>query len=803
LGKEVLLLEESLIDVSGKQGGGQIFVGGSFQGKDRSFVHAEKVIVHPEAVMRADAGDVGNGGSVIVWGDQVNVFFGQVSAQGGLYGGDGGLVEVSSPGYFAFHGDVKTLAPMGRAGTLLLDPPDITISNGADVNVTFGGACGALTYCTTAAGNGNVEIGAAGIVGTLLDNLTNGNVTIKTTTGSGGNGDIIIVDPITIALGTNNLLTLNASRDVTQNVGAPITNNSTLASIVFNAGLGGTGSITINDAITYNGGATGTLTMNAVSNITLSGTSSISNSSTGGVTLNANGSGISGIAAILIQGPISTVNGGFTANGTSLGAAGSSNIGVEIGANITSTGTGSITMNGIGGPGVDGNIGVLLDGGFSISAVDGAITLNGIGGAGTGSDNIGVVTNGPVTTSGTGNITLNGMGGAGTNNGIGVEPQELVEASGSGNIIMIGVGGTSAMNNIGIFIAGRGTSIDAGMGGTGNITLTGTGGTVGTGNIGLEIEGPVPIFTNNGTLSLTGSAGVGTTSGVLIDTGGVTNTIRTTSGGSIQIATFAGDFVLQGGGTLNSSADVTGNIAADLDIIGGPSGTSAIVANGDIDITAGGNIQITGGNGGSALVQNFGFPGSTQLNAGLDLILSTAAGGGSATIISLGGAPITLVVDNLFPTAPSHGTGSFQLDPGSNLGSTIATDGQVRIYTSQRSLNFINSGDVINGAPFTGSQPVGVDGPYEMWSTYFPGGAYGGPQYTIYYKEPFINPNPPNPNIIIPLTINQEVIANSQLNEWIPFYYPYHLADFIDYEGHSSEHFFPRFEAFIFSNEVY
>lgn len=91
---------------------------------------------------------------------------------------------------------------------------------------------------------------------------------------------------------------------------------------------------------------------------------------------------------------------------------------------------------------------------------------------------------------------------------------------------------------------------------------------------------------------------------------------------------------------------------------------------------------------------------------------------------------------------------------------------------------------------------------------YFPGGTYGGAEYTIYYKEPFpVPPVPPEPTPIhgasnfrelALIAINVAVVANSQLQELLPFYYPRYFADFIDEEGHSSPHYFPAFYSFIF-----
>lgn len=46
---------------------------------------------------------------------------------GGPSGGDGGFIEVSGKQYLAFEGEVSTNGPLGKTGTLLLDPTDIFI----------------------------------------------------------------------------------------------------------------------------------------------------------------------------------------------------------------------------------------------------------------------------------------------------------------------------------------------------------------------------------------------------------------------------------------------------------------------------------------------------------------------------------------------------------------------------------------------------------------------------------------------------------------------------------------------------
>lgn len=118
------------IDASGSAGGGQIHIGGGFQGNDPSIAHASRVNVNRESTLKADAIETGDGGEIVLWSDDATLFTGRASARGGAESGNGGLVEVSSSGWLGFFGHVSTGAPNGKAGLLLLDPQNISIVSG-------------------------------------------------------------------------------------------------------------------------------------------------------------------------------------------------------------------------------------------------------------------------------------------------------------------------------------------------------------------------------------------------------------------------------------------------------------------------------------------------------------------------------------------------------------------------------------------------------------------------------------------------------------------------------------------------
>ncbi|MDF1813338.1 MAG: filamentous hemagglutinin N-terminal domain-containing protein [Verrucomicrobiales bacterium] len=192
----------AMVDVSGFSGGGSARFGGGFQGSDDSIRNATSLNVEEGSLVLAD-GTFGDGGTVIFWSDYDTTFRGEVSAQALGMVGNGGLVEVSGKDTLTFRGVVSTLALKGRTGTLLLDPTDVTIVDGA-----LGASAGA----------------------TLTDDdvnfaLQSSNVIIHTGTAGSDAGNILVDNDVRIEWGTPNTnaaaaqnfhdLTLLANGDIT------------------------------------------------------------------------------------------------------------------------------------------------------------------------------------------------------------------------------------------------------------------------------------------------------------------------------------------------------------------------------------------------------------------------------------------------------------------------------------------------------------------------------------------------------------------------------------------------------------
>jgi filamentous hemagglutinin family protein len=134
LGDRIGILDGANINVSGATGGGTVFIGGAFQGNGTE-INALRTYIAPDVKINADALDSGNGGTVIVWADEVTGFYGNITAKGI---DAGGFVEVSGKENLIFRGKVDTSAASGISGTLLLDPTDITIASGSGDSASDG-----------------------------------------------------------------------------------------------------------------------------------------------------------------------------------------------------------------------------------------------------------------------------------------------------------------------------------------------------------------------------------------------------------------------------------------------------------------------------------------------------------------------------------------------------------------------------------------------------------------------------------------------------------------------------------------
>jgi len=339
LGNTVAVMPQAAINASGDGGGGTILIGGDFHGAGPQ-TNAKVAVVASGAVIRADALSRGNGGNIAVWAENQTGFFGSISARGGALGGNGGFVEVSSKGSLVFRGNVDVSAPVGRMGTILLDPYDITISNLTGDDTTL--ASQILYNDATTGTNANATFTATGLGG------LSGAVILQ------ASHDFTISDPVTFSAASS--VSLEAGRNMVINATvsstnlAPITfmagqafdsNGSAAGSIATTAAIGsattgaitltsGTGGISLGGNVTADGNITlnNAVTLSAASTIdsswgngdialatvTGSGFGLTLKAGTGGLTLNGGATGLSYLDAAGTSGSI-TLDGNVTTGG--------------------------------------------------------------------------------------------------------------------------------------------------------------------------------------------------------------------------------------------------------------------------------------------------------------------------------------------------------------------------------------------------------------------------------------------------------------------------------------------------------
>ncbi|MBF5058908.1 filamentous hemagglutinin N-terminal domain-containing protein [Candidatus Neptunochlamydia vexilliferae] len=499
----------------------------------------------------------------------------------------------------------------------------------------------------------------------------------------------------------------------------------------------------------------GTVSLTGAGSVTMTGTGS-SEGGTGSHGISMSGSSTEVTASdgsILIDG----VGGGSVASNCD-------GIVIQSGAKIRGTSTASVTLVGIGG--VNGNTfnndGIAISGASSeISIASGALSLAGTGGGTTtGNKGIRIDSNGSLIGK-SGAVNAVGIGGSGTSENDGIfiiNPISSITAVDSSSFNVTGRGMGSASPGRGIFIGAGGLVETTG---SGTLTLDGIGNGIGSDSYGVEIVGVGTQIENSGT-------------GIL--------TLIGRENGATKTGLHFGDFANV---NTNSTGSVT--LQALSDLVVGSSGSTTATGTGTITFDAADNLFILGG-------ASFGVDaGLGRFIAGADIDISEGA-----TFIATSGN-FTFVVDNDFPTSPLFGPGTFNF-----TSSTITTPGEVRIYTSEQSLNSA-AGETINGEVFNPGA-IGVDSATEKFGFYFPGGTYGGGAFNFYYKVPS-----PVDIIAGTVAIQREIIVNlKQLPDLLPVLkasrLPYQFPNFhfsICTENGVCSPSLSPYGSFIFEDDVY
>ncbi len=344
-GQAILLDSGADINASGNAGGGEVLVGGDYQGTG-DLPHAQWLYMHKDAAITADALETGDGGKVVLWSDGATGFFGNISARGSQTG-NGGFVETSGH-WVVLQGKVDASALSGQKGTWLIDPRNVTIDAGDGLAAMDSEPFdGGTRYFPS--GPGTSAIGAD-LITTELNSNNNVYIITQESPADGGMdpGDINVTSDIIANQATTATLFLNAQHDITISSGVNITIS----------GSGGLNLQAAND-ITVNGNLNNTvLTANATHNVAIN-----TNTLQGTVTAGGNASlfAINGmIVSVNITGGLSVGgNNGGTITGFIRGA-GPSN--AQLSANNTSllaNAQGSFTVNGI----------EINNGGYNIAAL--------------------------------------------------------------------------------------------------------------------------------------------------------------------------------------------------------------------------------------------------------------------------------------------------------------------------------------------------------------------------------------------------------------------------------------------------
>lgn len=558
-GRRVGLFDSAQIDVSGATGGGLARVGGDYQGGNPEVTNAEATYIAAGAVLRADALETGQGGRVIVWADGVTRFQGAISARGGALGGDGGFVEVSGKGLLDFQGTVDTRAPLGQAGTLLLDPYNLTISSAADTSVS-----GSSPFDAT--GTGSV------LNTTTLENaLAAGNVIVTTGSSGGEAGDITLASDIAWIKAYS--LTLQAHRHI--NINANLF--AFQGGLTLTAGQGdASGAITLGNGIQVNlisgsliasaGGSISEAAGGSQGYFQVAGTASFT-STNGSITLGATSNKFTGALSLdsgdagsitvynnlaTHLGSVSAGSGGIslTSNGHLTGSATFASTGAVSLATATDS-EGNITLSGA--FTASGAVSLAADGagGVSVANIDGPLTLAYASGGG--AITLGNIDTGVLTLDAAdGNVIEGNDGPAGqasgtvTLTGSAIAINDPIRTRG-GNLVITARSGT--VNTVsGAHLT---TTADADTGtASGSITVTAATGIALQNITSSGADNAVGVGSNAAPVTLTATAGdisVGaiTTSGGDADAGATSNR-NGGNAGNISLSAGAGTLYLSG-----------------------------------------------------------------------------------------------------------------------------------------------------------------------------------------------------------------------------------------------------------------
>ncbi|EHP3860110.1 filamentous hemagglutinin N-terminal domain-containing protein [Salmonella enterica] len=518
-GQNIHLAGGSLTTATGKTGGGEVYVGGGWQGQDSHIKNASKVVMDKTATVDVSATENGNGGTAVLWSDDYTNFRGTVLAKGGAKSGDGGRVETSSHRNLQASGAVDASARAGHGGEWLLDPTDVTIVGaGADTGIDSATADGTDIFTPTASGG---QILNSSIVNQLNAGTS---VTVKTsgTDTDGETGNITVNANIIKTAGTDAKLTLLADNNIS--TGDNVSIGATTGKLNLDLLAGNTtnnASISLGKFIniSLNGGDLLADAGNSASGVSLTFMNN-GKIKGGNVTLNLS-RGLGGYAYNVNADNDLTINGSVTGS-TGWGAV----LGFTAGGKLAMNSPGSISLQANDPGNGGGRVLISGDKGVTLNAAAGTVTLNAAKAA----------TNGVNITSGNGAVSITNMVQDGSNgmtltnanisskdgivlNGTTFWGQAVVMSgvnlTTGGDVDITGLaknlttGGLGAASSSGVQLSGSNISSTGG-----NITLTGTAGTDVSHPSISSLQVSNSTLTTNNALTLNGTTD--TTTGVKV-----------------------------------------------------------------------------------------------------------------------------------------------------------------------------------------------------------------------------------------------------------------------------------------------
>ncbi|WP_233215599.1 YDG domain-containing protein [Rhodopirellula bahusiensis] len=489
----ITLQENSVVDATGSHGGGTVLVGGEWQGSG-TMTQATSVAMETGATIDASATEDGDGGTIVLWSDVFNKdsvtrAFGNLIARAGQLSGSGGQIETSGAQVDTTGVRVDAGAPNGEGGDWLIDPYNFIIDLAASVTLV-----GALDSGTNVTVDTTVDLP---LLGGLGSDLELGDITLTS-------------DLITGAMSGDATLSLKAHQNIILDAGVTIdatqNSNANKLNVVLWADQdnSGTGTVRIGS------GLVGTTIHTNGGGLAITGGSATTWTPSDGEPDIAIGSGraMAGDLLGLLNGAEILNTDIDTDGGNVLIRAGSSGslsifdevFGIELNGTSISTGSGSITLDGLVedqlGLNVDNAVGVHLAGGSSLTSSTGDISITGelantsefVNGSGVWIgreiDNVLTASGDVSITTGDGDIDIIGIGadnsGSGWRHGL-----ALMTSNGSDEINIATVGGNITLDGTATFRDGAtsdssGLQLQPGSAGallvtsqTGDITLRG------------------------------------------------------------------------------------------------------------------------------------------------------------------------------------------------------------------------------------------------------------------------------------------------------------------------------------------